>query len=312
MTGTRSLVLTAGAVVLTALSAFAADYPLTVKDDGGNPVTLARKPERVISLTLFTDDVLVEILEPRRLLGVTAFATDPAISNVPGQAAAVPHKLRLNAEVILSLQPDLLFVANWTEADKVELLRRAGVPVFLTASGLTLVAIQEKILTVARLVGETEKGRALVDSMNARLAAVEKRLAALPAGRRLSVMDYTTFGAAMGKGSSWDQIVRLAGLRNAVGELAVDEWGQVPLAKEKLLELDPDILVLPGWVFEDTRSGADAFFRQVTGDPALQGLRAVRSRRVVRMPENLKSTTSQYIVAAVEYLARLAYPELFR
>jgi len=141
---------------------------------------------------------------------------------------------------------------------------------------------------------------------------VEKRLAALPAGRRLSVMDYTTFGAAMGKGSSWDEIVRLAGLRNAVGEFAVDEWGQVPLAKEKLLELDPDILVLPGWVYEDTRSGADAFFRQVTGDPALQGLRAVQNRRVIRMPENLKSTTSQYIVAAVEYLARLAYPELFR
>jgi ABC-type Fe3+-hydroxamate transport system substrate-binding protein len=47
-------------------------------------------------------------------------------------------------------------------------------------------------------------------------------------------------------------------------------------------------------------------------DPALRGLRAVREGRVYQMPEGLKAATSQYIVDAVEHLARLAYPELFR
>ena len=93
--------------------------------------------------------------------------------------------------------------------------------------------------------------------------------------------------------------------------LPVDSWGQVPLSKEKLIELDPDILVLPGWVYGKPRGAAD-FYRQVTSDPALRGLKAVRSRRVLRMPENLRATTSQYIVDAIEFLARAAYPELWR
>jgi iron complex transport system substrate-binding protein len=112
----------------------------------------------------------------------------------------------------------------------------------------------------------------------------------------------------MGRGSSWDEVVRLAGLRNAVGDLPVDGWGQVPLSKEKLIELDPDLLVLPGWVY-GPEEGSEAFYAEVAGDPALRGLKALRRHRLLRMPENLRATTSQHIVEAIEFLAKAAYPE---
>jgi iron complex transport system substrate-binding protein len=147
--------------------------------------------------------------------------------------------------------------------------------------------------------------------MDARLAGVARRLAALPAGRRLIVLDYTVWGSTQGRASSWEEVVRLAGLRNAADSLPVDSWGQVPLSREKLLELDPDVLILPGWVYGEPQ-GAQAFFRQVTSDPVLQRLKAVKTRRVYSMPENLQTTTSQFLAAAVEFLARTAYPELFR
>jgi iron complex transport system substrate-binding protein len=286
-------------------------YPLALADDRGDDVLIPRRPERIVSLTQFTDEVLLELVEPARILGVTAFAGDPDISNIAGQAAAIQHKLSLNPEVILSLQPDLVFVANWSEADKVRLLRDAGVPVFLIASGVTVAAIQEKIRLVARIVGEPARGEALVGRMNDRLAGVASRLQALSAGRRLSVLDYTVWGSTQGRGSSWDEVVRLAGLRNAADSLPVDVWGQVPLSREKLLALDPDMLILPGWVYGEPQ-GAQAFLRQVTSDPVLQRLNAVRAGRVYSMPENLKTTTSQYLAAAVEHLARTAYPELFQ
>lgn len=286
-------------------------YPLALIDDRGDRVLIPQQPMRIISLTQFTDEVLLELVEPARMLGVTLFAGDPSISNVSAQAAAIPHKLSLNPEVILSLRPDLVFVANWSEADKVRLLRDAGVPVFLIASGLTVTGIQEKIRLVARIVGEAARGEALIERMNARLAGVARSLKALPAGRRLSVLDYTVWGSTQGRGSSWEEVVRLAGLRNAADSLPVDSWGQAPLSREKLLELDPDLLILPGWVYGEPQ-GAQAFFRQVTSDPVLQRLKAVKTGRVYSMPENLKTTTSQYLAAAVEYLARTAYPELFR
>ena len=151
----------------------------------------------------------------------------------------------------------------------------------------------------------------MIAAMEARLAAVARRVSSVPPEKRLRVIDYATGGTAQGRGSSWDGMLGRAGLVDGVGDLAADEWGQVPLSREKLLQLDPDLLVLPGWVMGNPR-GSATFFAQVTGDPSLKGLRAVKTHRVYPMPEKLKSTTSQYIAAAVEWLARTAYPDSFR
>ena len=285
-------------------------YPVELADDTGKIVRLERKPERIISLTSFTDDILVDLVDHRRLVGVTNFAEDPTISNVVEKIADIPNRLTSNVEVILALQPDLVFVANWSEADKVAQLRDAGVPVYLIATGLSVPVIQEKIRTIGMLVDARQRAEGMIEQMNRRLAEVERVVSKIPVQKRLTVMDYATWGSAQGAGSSWDEVIRRAGLINAVGEFAADEWGQVPLSKEKILELDPDLLVLPGWVYGDP-GGADAFFTRTLEDPALQGLSAVREGRVYQMPEGLKAATSQYIVEAVEYLARLAYPQAF-
>jgi len=286
-------------------------FPLRVNDDTGASITLAARPVRIVSLTLATDEMLISMVDHRRLQGVTTFAGDPAVSNVADLVADIPHKLEVNVETILSLDPDLVLVANWSDAGPVQQMRDAGVPVYLMSSGLTIDSIEQKIKRLALLTGEESRGREMIAAMEARLSAVARRVSTLPQERRLRAIDYATWGSAQGRGSSWDEMLSRAGLADGVGELAADEWGQVPLSREKLLQLDPDILVLPGWVYGNPR-GAAAFFTQITGDPSLKGLRAMKTGRVYQMPERLKSTTSQYIAQAVEWLARTAYPELFR
>jgi iron complex transport system substrate-binding protein len=285
-------------------------FPVTLRDDAGVPVSLASRPQRIVSLTTFTDEILLDLVDLQRLIGVTVFSQDPDISNVTEKARPVPHKLQLNVEVILSLRPDLLFVANWTDASEVAQLRGSGIPVFLLSTGVTIEEIERKITVIARLVGEVQRGREMLSDMRGRLAEVASRVSAVPPEERLTVMDYTTWGSAQGKGSSWDEIVRLAGLINAVGDYSADSYGQVALSKEMMLRLDPDILILPGWVYADAE-GAQSFYDSIVDDPALRNLTAVRTGRVYRMPEGLKTASSQYIVDAVEYLARLAYPRLW-
>jgi len=285
-------------------------YPLAVSDDAGNRLVLARRPQRIVSLTMFSDEVLLELVGPGRLIAVTSFATDPAVSNIAERIAAIPNRLDFHAELILSLRPDLVVVANWSEAQAVDQLRAAGLPVYLSSSAITVEQVRQKIRALARVVGEARAGEELVARMDRRLESLSKRLAAVPEDRRLTVLDWSAWGAAMGRGSSWDEVVRRAGLRNAVADLPVDGWGQVPLSKEKLIELDPDLLVLPGWVYGE-QGGAEAFYAQVAADPALRNLKALRNRRLVRVPENLRATTSQHMAEAIEFLARAAYPELW-
>jgi iron complex transport system substrate-binding protein len=298
------------AVALPALSQ-QTQYPLTVKDDSGNTVVLHAQPRRIVSLTLFTDEILLSLVDRQRLIGVTTYAADPQISNVSDLAVDIPNKLTMNVEIIISLMPDLVLVANWSDAGSVKQLRDAGVAVYLMATGLTVKAIEEKIARLALMTGEPAKGSELIARMDARLAAVAGRVARLAQEKRARVIDYSPWGSAQGTGSSWDEIIRRAGLIDGVADLAPDEWGQVPLSKEKLLQLDPDILILPGWVYGDPE-GASAFYSRVVGDPALRGLAAIKMKKVYSMPENLKSAVSQYIASSVEWLARTAYPELFR
>jgi iron complex transport system substrate-binding protein len=234
------------------------------------------------------------------------------VSNVASQVLDVPVKLvQLNVEVVVSLKPDLVFVADWTDAASVKALRGAGLAVYQFRSPVTVKEIQDGIARMGAAVGEEEAAKKLTQWMNTRLSAVAAKLTGLPADRKLSVMDYNTWGSSMGAGSSWDEIVRLAGLKNAVADLKADQYGSVPLSREKLLTLDPDILMVPSWVYGDPK-GSDAFFSSIVGDPAFKTLKAVKQGRVHRMPENVKTATSQYIVFAVEDLARYAYPELFK
>ena len=286
-------------------------YPLSVTDDSGKALTLAAKPMRIISLTLPTDEILLSLVDASRILAVTPLASDPAISNVAALAGAVSRRMPLVVEPIVALHPDLVFAASWSDAAPIGQLRSAGIPVYQIASPTSVTAVEEEIERCALLTGETEKGADIVARMELELSDVSRRVGSLAPNKRLRVLDYTSFGASMGKGSSWDDIVRRAGLINEASSLASDEWGQVPLSTEELLTMDPDLLILPGWAYGKP-GGAEAFKNRVMTDPALRGLAAVKAGRVSMMPEKLRSCTSQYIADAVQWLARTAYPQLFR
>jgi iron complex transport system substrate-binding protein len=291
-------------------SASTVRYPLTDKDDSGTSITLLGEPRRIISLTLPTDEILLCLTDSSRILAVTTLAVDPGISNVSVQARQVPRAMTLSVEPIVALRPDLVFAASWSDPGAIGQLRSAGVPVFLMNSATSVAAVEENIARCAFLTGEPEKGAQMIAHMKAEISTVQKAVGAISEEKRPRVLDFTTFGASMGKGSSWDDIVRLAGLVNAVGGIASDEWGQVPISTEKLLQIDPDIIVLPGWVYRDPR-GAETFRTRVMRDPTLSGLSAVKTGRVYMMPERLRTCTSQFIADAVEWLARVAYPSLF-
>jgi iron complex transport system substrate-binding protein len=287
-------------------------WPRSIVDDMGASMRIPSPPRRIVSLTLPTDEILLSLVPHDRLMAVTGFSADPSVSNVVSQVADIPTKLsQLNAEIVISLRPDLVFVADWTDPSSVRQLRDAGLTVYQFRSPVTVEGIEQGIARVGVAVGEEAAARGLVQWMESKLGAVTDKLAGLPPGSVLTVMDYNTWGTSMGAGSSWDEIVRRAGLRNAVGGLTSDAHGAVPVAEEKILQIDPDILLVPAWVYGN-KAGSDSFYRRIVTDPAMKHLRAVQQGRVYRMPENIKSSTSQYIVLAVESLARLAYPERFR
>ena len=288
----------------------AAGYPMDLTDSVGNLMTIDTKPRSIISLSLFSDEVLFELVDTDRLAGASSLAANPIYSNVADRAARVQPRVDFNVEQIISIYPDVVFAANWSEADKVTQLRNAGLVVYQVDTPFSVEGIKAEIRAVARVVGEPEAGEALVERMEARVAALQRAVGSIPESRRATAIDYNTWGTANGVDTTWNEVLRLAGVNNAAAPFQTGDFGQVPMSKELLVELDPDVIFLPGYVWGDD-DGATAFRNQVLDDPAFADLHAIRGERVYMVPEHLKGTYSQFLVDAAEFVARLVYPDRF-
>ena len=275
-------------------------FPKVLTDQSGRQLVLSQKPVRIVSLTLATDEILLALVEPARILAVTHIAVDGTISNMPREAAAVPHKLRVEPEQVIALQPDLVFVASYTRAEVVKLLQDTGLPVFQFAEFESINAIQGNIRLVAQAVGEEARADALIARMNARLEAVASRLAHNPARPRVLYLGARGFTA--GAHSSLDDLIRHAGGENLATTYGMMRSGN--LSVEQVLAMNPAVIFTGG-----NRREAPPSLPEFLRHPALQRVDAMIHERVFVLPLRYLVTISQFIVDGVEELARVLHPE---
>jgi iron complex transport system substrate-binding protein len=276
-------------------------FPKVLIDQSGRQVLLPHKPRRIVSVTLATDEILLALVDPSRLLAVTYLAVDETISNVPLAAAAIPHTLHADAEPLLALQPDLIFVASYLRPEIVTVLQDAGLPVFTFQEFESIADIQGNIRLVAQAVGEEARGEAVVAEMNTRLQAVAAQLRGLTVRPR--VLYWEARGLTAGARTSIDDVIAYAGGENAVAGLGLT--GMKTLSAEQVLALNPDVIVTGGKVRNTTAQLPPLFLH-----PALQVVDAVQQQRVFVLPRRLLSTLSQHIVEGVEAMARVLHPQM--
>ena len=117
----------------------------------------ATKPQRVASINLSADEVLVEILPPGRLVSVTRWADAEGTSNVVGRVPKSVHRfVKADMEQLVALEPDLVVVSEYTDADFMKQLERSGLRVHRMLGLSTLAGVRGAILDLGRAVGEDE------------------------------------------------------------------------------------------------------------------------------------------------------------
>jgi iron complex transport system substrate-binding protein len=290
----------------------APSFPITLHDSLGNSVLIEKKPDHIISCALFIDEIVVTLASKKNILGVSTFSLDNDISNIKDDVSAVPNKVVFNVEKLISLSPDLLFVADWTPADGVRQLKNAGIAAFIVQFPQTVVQVEETIRTISIALGEKKKGDGLVSWMEEELSKVARSLDSDQKRKALTVLDYNpTYGSSFGRSTLWDDIVSKAGCINLARTLKTDKIGTAILSREKIIELDPDIIILPGWTYNDPKA-PDTMFDRFMHDPVFKGLKAVRETHVYMIPEKYRMSGSQYSVYGVLALSKLAYPSLFQ
>jgi cobalamin transport system substrate-binding protein len=262
---------------------------------GGAADPAAPKPGRVASLNLSADEVLVEILPPERLVGVTRWVDDPDTSNAAGRAPASAYRFqKADMERLVALSPDLVILSEYTDADVVKLIEASGIR-WHRMSGLSSIpGVRQAILDLGQAVGEPAATARLIQRFDATLAELARRL---EGARRPRVL-YWSGGMTAGSGTAIGSLIETAGGVNVGAEIGVE--GIAPPGEERAFVADPDVVLVTSW------PGA---VNDVKGHPLLRGLRAVRENRIVVMPNRLVVALSQYTADACWDLASRLHPD---
>jgi iron complex transport system substrate-binding protein len=245
-------------------------------------------PQRVASIYLCADVLLVRLAERERIVSLTRFAADPALSPVADTARGIAVN-RGRAEDILPLQPDLVIAGAGAAPATRALLRRLGARLLELPLATDFDDIRANIGRVAEALETPERGAAMIAAMDLRLAATRS-----PDGRQPRVLFYRG-GYVQGRGTLLDAMMTAASLDNHGAALIGDGVAWVSL--EALLLRPPEALLLGG---SDPRRA-----RRATGPASHPALR----RLVARLPSMPLSDRAWHCgwpeaAAAVEALAR--------
>ena len=256
-----------------------------------------RPPARIASLNLAADEILIELIDPHRLVTVTSFADDPASSNIVGR---VPPKVarvtRAKMERLVELAPDLVVVSEYSEADFLHLLTTSKMA-YHRVVVRSLDDVSPAIRALGEAVGAEDKAAELAARFEASLAILSRRL---EGARRPRVLHWNEPYTA-GRGTVLSDIIERAGAINVAAELGVT--GFAPLPAERAFASDPDFVLI-------TREGKAR--AGLLAHPMLSRLAAVRKGRIIEMPGPLHATLTHHTAAACELLARAFHPKRFR
>jgi iron complex transport system substrate-binding protein len=191
--------------------------------------------QHVMSLSMCTDDLLLELLPPERIASVTYYSRDPSNSYQWPQAA----KVRVNfgtVEEVLAEKPDLVLAGTYTTPSARSLLKMLHWPMLEVPPAADFDEIRSVTRQVAHALQRDEVGEALIAKMDSTLRA----LAATHPPQIIRVAAWGEGGSIPGKGTMFDSILRAAGGVNIAASL--DSGAYTSFDVEQLLVAHPDIL----------------------------------------------------------------------
>jgi iron complex transport system substrate-binding protein len=275
---------------------------LTFTDGLGREVILNGPAQRVISMAPSNTEILFAIGAGSQVVG------RDTLSDFPEDAKAVADIGStfdaLNTELIVSLNPDLVLLAEINPPEQVKQLEDLGLTVYYLKNPLTLEEMYGNLEIVAQLTGHEDEAATLIESLQARVAAVDEKI--LPISSRFSVfyeLDATDPAKpyTAGKGTFITQLIERAGGFNIAA--ALDGYPQMSL--EQVVAADPAFIILG-----DARYGVSA--ETIAQRPGWENLSAVKNGNIFPFNDDLVSRPGPRLVDALEELAKLLRPELFQ
>ncbi len=269
-----------------------AAFPAVVTDDAGREVTIAARPERIVSLAPANTEIVAALGAIDRLVGVTTYCDyPPEVADI----AKVGDFVGPNLEAIAALDPDVVLVTTGVQTEVIEQLEALGAAV-VAIDPQTLDTLYVSIGTVGAAIGETPAADDLVASMQIQIDDISEKVESAPVTCFLEIAQDPLF--TVGSGTLLNDLIERAG-----GENVVTEEGYVAYSVEQLVAADPEVYL--------ATLGSMSAPSDITGRPGYANLSAVANGRVYLLDDNLVSRPGPRVVEGIRLIAEALHPDAF-
>lgn len=245
------------------------------------------RPNRVLSLNMCTDQLVLALADPGQIVGLSRFAGDVRLSFAASQAAPYPQ-LPAAAEAVIALEPDLVVAGRFTDAATKQMLTRFGYRLEEVAFVRSLDEARTVIADMAILLGHPERGAELI-------AQIDRALDDARAAPSLTALIVQRRGYATGTASLTGDILAHLGIQLASEAMVGARGGFADL--ETIIRAQPDLLILASLDADVEDQGS-----ALLAHPALSE-RYPESRRMA-LPERLTLCAGPSLIEAIEHIAR--------
>jgi iron complex transport system substrate-binding protein len=246
----------------------------------------AAAAQRVVSLSVCADQLLVALAEPGQIASLSSNVTDGKISYYADIADRFSHGAG-GAEAVIGYAPDVVLVDAGTELAARDELEGLGYRFVEIAAIASIDEAIVQVREVAALLGREQEGEALATIIDS------ARRQATRTNWGDTAISFRRGGFVPGHGTLMSDLLGVIGLNN-VGEALSGGDGRVPL--EVLVASPPDYLVVP-----EEEPGAGGQSLALLAHPALIDIYPP-ARRIL-LPDRLTYCGGPSIPEALRWLA---------
>ena len=276
---------------------------MTFTDGLGREVKLDSPAQRVVSLAPSNTEILFALGVGPQVVGRDELSDYPqeakAIASVGGSMGD------FSEEAILALKPDLVLASELNSPDLVASLEKLGLTVYSLSNPKTFEGLYKNLEIVAQLTGHEKEAAELNKSLKARVTAVDEKVKPLSSRPvvffELDATDPLAPWTA-GPGTFVDQLIARAGGIN-IGSQLKGDWAQI--SSENLVVANPQIILLGDALYGIT-------VESVKARPGWDVISAVKNNAIHPFNPDLATRPGPRLVDALEQMAKLLHPELYK
>ncbi|MEN8614111.1 ABC transporter substrate-binding protein [Dehalogenimonas sp. THU2] len=280
-------------------------FPMTITDDAGRTVTIAKQPEKIVSLIPSHTENLFALGVGNKVVGVDDFSDyPPAALDKPKMG----NLFSVNYEAIVSAVPDLVLVdisaVGMGVVDQLtNVLGNTPVVVIKGTSVSSFQEVYDSIGLMGKIVGAPEKAEQIVSDMKARVKAVTDKTSGLTAAQKPRTV-YIIWPEPMyihGSNGLGSALIVAAGGLN----IFIDNTGDA-VQLEELVSRNPQIILASA-----SESMGDFAYQFALTDSRLDTTEAKINGAIYGMNDDFTARPGPRLVEGLESMAKLLHPELF-